>query len=207
MNSGKTSLRRCSSGQPADAEIFDDITDEHLDLWRAQWVPFAQAALSARRLQRPASQMPEDFHWDWKKKTDWSRSLMALQRFSLTCDGELQGLMLLDLTKYSKLPSQVGRHIAYVAFVATAPWNRPDFVEHPRFRGVGLALMRVAVEVSREESFRGRVGLHSLPQACQFYREVCGMSDLGSDASYDKLTYFEMTESQANTFCAPPNTP
>lgn len=181
MNSGKTSLRRCSSGQPADAEIFDDITDEHLDLWRAQWVPFAQAALSARRLQRPASQMPEDFHWDWKKKTDWSRSLMALQRFSLTCDGELQGLMLLDLTKYSKLPSQVGRHIAYVAFVATAPWNRPDFVEHPRFRGVGLALMRVAVEVSREESFRGRVGLHSLPQACQFYREVCGMSDLGSD--------------------------
>ena len=207
MNSSTTSLRRCSSGQPEEAELFDDITDEHLDLWRAQWVPFAQAAQAARGHHGPTSGLPEDLHWDWKKKTDWSRSLMALQRFALTCDRELQGLMLLNMAKYSKLPSQVGRHLAYIEFVATAPWNRPDLVGQPRFRGVGLALMRVAVEVSRAESFRGRVGLHSLPQACRFYREACGMTDLGPDASYDKLTYFEMTEAQANAFCAPSNTP
>lgn len=207
MNHSKTALRRCFSGQPAEAELYDDITDEHLDLWRSQWVPFAHAALPTRHGQFPSSNLPEDLHWDWKKKTDWSRGLMALQRFALTCDGELQGLMLLNMAKYSKLPSQVGRHVAYVEFVATAPWNRPDLVAQPRFRGVGLALMRVAVEVSRAESFRGRVGLHSLPQACRFYREACGMTDLGPDANYDKLTYFEMTETQANTFCSPANTP
>ena len=207
MNSTKTSLRHCDSGEPVKAELFDDITDDHLDQWRSQWVPFAQSAVAERKQRRKKLGLPEDLHWDWQKKTDWSRSFMALQRFALTCQGELQGLMLLDLAKYSKLPGQVGWHLAYVEFVATAPWNRPDIVEQPRFRGVGLALMRVAVEVSREESFRGRVGLHALPQACSFYRNVCSMTELGPDASYDKLIYFEMTEAQAKVFCSPQTKP
>lgn len=69
--------------------------------------------------------------------------------------------------------------------------------------GKSSALMRVAIEVSRSESFKGRVGLHSLPQACAFYRNVCKMSDLGADADYHGLVYFEMTEDQAKSFCEP----
>ena len=39
------------------------------------------------------------------------------------------------------------------------------------------------LQLSRGEGFKGRVGLHALPQAEQFYREKCGMTPLGKDAS------------------------
>lgn len=204
MASTNTALQRRSTGERVPAELHDDITDHHLDQWRGTWRPFVSAAEAKhRRGKKVRATPPEDLHWEWDKKTEWSRSKLALQRFALTAEGELQGLMMLNLAKYSKLPNQVGRHVTYVEFLATAPWNRPDFVAESRYRGVGLALMRVAIEVSRSESFKGRVGLHSLPQACAFYRKVCGMTELGADTDYHGLVYFEMTESQADDFCEP----
>lgn len=40
----------------------------------------------------------------------------------------------------------------------------------PRLRGVGTALVTAAVALSEDEGFKGRIGLHSLPQAEDFYR-------------------------------------
>jgi hypothetical protein len=51
-----------------------------------------------------------------------------------------------------------------------------------------------------EQDFRGRIGLHSLPAAEEFYGTVCGMTDLGRDESYQGLRYFEMTAAQAAAF-------
>ena len=201
METTLTSIQRRITGEPVQAELHDDIADKHLEQWRDTWAPFANTAASAQK--KPGRSMPEDLHWDWGKKTEWSRNLWALQRFALTSEGELQGLMLLNLAKYSKLPNRVGRHVAYIEFLATAPWNRPDFVDEPRYRGIGLAMVRAAIEVSRSEDFKGRVGLHSLPQAAAFYRNVCQMTEVGPDPNYDGLVYFEMTEAQADTFCAP----
>ena len=51
--------------------------------------------------------------------------------------------------------------------------------------------------------FHGRIGLHSLPQANDFYANTCGMTDLGADRDYNGgLRYFEMTPEQAQAFIA-----
>jgi hypothetical protein len=184
------------------AELFDDITEDHLAMWRTTWVPrVAEAVARLQQRQVPLDKWPQDLHWDWDSKTEWSRGRLALQRYSLVCEGNLQGLMLLSVTPFARLQSQFGKHLAYIEFVSTAPWNRPVLTDSRVFRGVGVTLVRAAVEVSKAESFRGRLGLHSLPQADRFYAEVCGMTRLGPDPAHEGLIYFEMTETQAAAFC------
>lgn len=87
----------------------------------------------------------------------------------------------------------------YLDYLEVAPWNRPEFGAAPRLRGVGSALITAAVALSDEEGFKGRLGLHSLPQADAFYRKI-GMTDLGQDPAYQNLRYFEMTVEQARAF-------
>jgi hypothetical protein len=197
-------LEKRSSGEAVKAELWDDITDEHVQSWRTSWLPLIEQAV--RLLEEnnvPKEKWPQDLHWKWDKKTDWSRGYLSLHRFALTCEDGLQGLMLVNLTKLTgRLDSQKGKDLAYLEFVSTAPWNRPDLTEKPIFRGVGLNMVRTAVELSLAEGFKGRIGLHSLPQAARFYRTVCGMADLGLDTSYHNLGYFEMTEGQAVKFCS-----
>ncbi len=59
--------------------------------------------------------------------------------------------------------------------------------------------MLAAIELSREMEYRGRIGLHSLSRSERFYREKCGMTDLGMDEK-KRMIYFEMTEAQAEAF-------
>ena len=195
-------LQRRSGGEAVEAELWDDISDEHVQLWRTSWLPpIEQAVQLLKQNKVPKEKWPQDLHWKWDKKTNWSRGLLSLHRFALTCKTDLQGLMLVNLTKLTgRLASQKGKDLAYVEFVSTAPWNRPDLTDKPVFRGVGLIMVRTAVELSRAEGFRGRISLHSLPQAARFYRTACGMTDLGADTSHHNLVYFEMTEAQAATF-------
>jgi hypothetical protein len=56
------------------------------------------------------------------------------------------------------------------------------------------------VEASLEAGYHGRIGLHSLRQADGFYRDSCGMTDLGPDSEYFNLRYFEMSDTQAIEF-------
>ncbi|KAB2645360.1 MAG: GNAT family N-acetyltransferase [Verrucomicrobia bacterium] len=198
-------VQRSGTRDDVDAELWDDISDLHLDLWRSTWVPMMDNA--ARRLRSaavPLHKWPQDLHWDWGNKTDWSRPLLTLQRFAITCGGALQGLMLVNLTKLTaRLPSQKGKDLAYIEFVSTAPWNRPEISGLQQFHGIGINMVRAAVELSRNEGFHGRIGLHSLSQAASFYGKTCGMSALGQDRHYDDLDYFEMTPAQADAFCRP----
>jgi hypothetical protein len=53
-------------------------------------------------------------------------------------------------------------------------------------------------ETSEEEGFRGRVGLHALPQAEQFYERGCGMTAVGPDPTKQNLLYFELTSERAS---------
>jgi hypothetical protein len=198
-------VQRSGTRDDVDAELWDDISDLHLDLWRSTWVPMMDNA--ARRLRSaavPLHKWPQDLHWDWGNKTDWSRPLLTLQRIAITCGGALQGLMLVNLTKLTaRLPSQKGKDLAYIEFVSTAPWNRPEISGVQQFHGIGINMVRAAVELSRNEGFHGRIGLHSLSQAASFYGKTCGMSALGQDRHYDDLDYFEMTPAQADAFCLP----
>jgi len=77
-------LQRSGTHEDVDAELWDDITDLHLDQWRSTWVPMTDNAV--RRLERanvPREKWPQDLHWDWDKKID--RNLLTLQRFAITC--------------------------------------------------------------------------------------------------------------------------
>lgn len=108
--------------------------------------------------------------------------------------------MIANVSKYRvRETSQAGQDMVYVDYVETAPWNRDKVVPTPEFGGVGTNFVRVAIQLSRDEGFRGRIGLHSLPQSEPFYRRI-GMLDFGPDATKQNLTYFEMTSAIADAF-------
>lgn len=110
--------------------------------------------------------------------------------------------MIVDTTtKRCRIEEQVGRNLVYIEYFENEPWNRRELLnERPRYRGIGSILIRTAIELSKEEEFKGRIGLHSLPQANSFYANTCGMSDLGVDPDYAPMRYFEMSEGQAEAF-------
>jgi hypothetical protein len=130
--------------------------------------------------------------------------MLAQPGYSIVCDGVTQGMMIVDTTtKRCRVDSQKGKNLVCVEYVENAPWNRKELLfDPPRYRGIGSILVRAAIELSREEEFKGRIGLHSLPQANSFYANTCGMTDLGVDPDprYAPMRYFEMTPEQAEAF-------
>ena len=80
----------------------------------------------------------------------------------------------------SRHPNSTGKPIVYIDYLETAPWNwnLNKIGQIGTYRSVGSILFRQSVIQSKEESFRGRIGLHSLPQSVNFY-ESLGMENLG----------------------------
>ena len=196
MNESQVYLKEPQSGDLVDASLFDEVTDEHLRLWENGWVPEMQA----HRATQPPSATPEDSHWDWRRKAGAWRPLLGYQSCALVCQGELQGLMLTNDMASARLPSQFGKPIVYVEFLATAPWNRPELRCPPKYRGCGRVFILAAIQISIDAGYKGRVGLHSLPAAEGFYEGKCGFTRLGPDSSHQNLTYYEMTTTQAEAF-------
>lgn len=209
MTATPISLLDVARDAPAPAELLDAITEQQLADWEAEWVPELFKAM--QRLRRAGVERrlwPQSRHWDWRKKTATLQGMLAHPGFSVVCEGVTQGMMILDTTmKRCRIEGQRGKNLVYVEFVENAPWNRPELVDPPRYRGVGSHLIRAAVALSQHEDFRGRIGLHSLPQANSFYANTCGMTDMGQDPDYQNLRYFEMTPEQAEAFIAKGNPP
>ena len=189
-----------STGASVSAELFDRITQANLDDWVREWRP-AMTGLVAdlRAAGANTSSLPQTAHWDWEQKVRRVEGLLAFRNFAVVAEGKTQGLMRVELNQTGRVSAQAGKPLVYIEYLEVAPWNRGD-VSGQRFRGVGSALVSAAVELSLIEGFAGRVALHSLPQAEGYYRDVCGMTDLGLDPSYDNLRYFEMTAEQAAEF-------
>lgn len=196
MNVSTVYLKRGETGELVEASLADEVTDAHLALWDKAWSPVMQAHCANRIL----TEKPEDRHWDWRQKAGWWRPLLGYHSFALLCRNELQGLMLASDFKSARLQLHFGKPIVYVEFLATAPWNRPEFQKPTRYRGVGTVMMAAAVELSFELGYRGRISLHSLPAAEPFYRDGCKMTELGTDAAHQDLMYFETTSNQAEAF-------
>lgn len=193
-------------GEAESAELWDAITEQQLADWEAEWIPELFKALQRlRRAGVPRQAWPQSRHWDWRKKTAALTGMLAHPSFSIVCRGLTQGMMIVDnTTKRCRLADQAGKNLVYVEYVENAPWNRKELFDPPRYRGIGSLLMRAAIEASRQEGFKGRIGLHSLPQADVFYAKTCGMTDLGvdPDPNYSPMHYFEMTQEQAEAFVA-----
>jgi len=190
------------TGKSVEAELVETISEADLRAFEIEWKPLTVAKIRemmARGIS-PAD-WPENWHWQWRDKVNAISGLLAFQTFALRCEGKLQGLMQLNTSRYRcRVPEQAGKDLVYIDYVETAPWNRRAIVDAPRFGGVGTIMIRAAIEVSRDQEFRGRIGLHSLPSAEAFYAKACGMTDLGLDGTYEGLRYFEMTSVQADAF-------
>lgn len=184
-----------------DAELRDAIEEQQLADWEALWRPALDEAIKRLHAEGiPRHQWPQSRHWDWRAKLSAIEHLLAHKTFCVVCDRKTQGLMAVNLTKPARIQNQRGKPLVYVEYLENAPWNRPELFPPGRYRGVGSILIRTAIECSLQEEFKGRIGLHSLPQADQFYRDSCGMTDLGPDSGYQDLRYFEMTPEQAQEF-------
>jgi hypothetical protein len=197
-------LFNAERGDSEAAELWDGITDQQLADWEGEWVPeLFKAVQKLHRAGVERRHWPQSRHWNWRRKTEALQGMLAHPGFSVICNGMTQGMMIIDTTmKRCRIEEQKGKNLVYVEFVENAPWNRPELANPPRYRGIGSILIRAAIALSQEEEFKGRIGLHSLPQANSFYANTCGMSDLGMDPDYQDLRYFEMTPEQANAFIA-----
>jgi hypothetical protein len=182
------------------AELFDEISETHVRAWQNQWRPYMDQARARYQKEGDADPVPEDAHWSWDEIIAQVNGLLAYKKFSIFCNNQLQGMMLVNMSKTAKAAEQSGKELVYVELLATAPWNRKSMVSAPKYQGVGRLLIATAVELSVQEEFKGRIGLHSLPASIEFYRNACAMKDLGPDPNYQNLHYFEMTETQAKGF-------
>lgn len=186
------------------AELWNAITDQQIADWEALWQPsLREAVQKLHQTKVPLHSWPQSRHWNWQQKAAAIRGMLAYPAFSVMCDGVTQGLMILETTqRRCRLETQNGKDLVYIAFVENAPWNRPELFNPPRYRGVGSMLVRAAIDTSLAEGFKGRIGLHALPQADHFYAKTCRMSDLGPDPNYQSMRYFEMTPEQSEEFIA-----
>lgn len=196
MDFSRIYLRKNSDSSIVEAELWDGVGPSHLGDWERTWKPIMDAQMKSRE----TAPCEQDAHWDWRRKHLATRRFLTNRWFTVTCEASLQGLMLVDLSESCRLSSQFGKPLVYVAFISTAPWNRPSIESQPRFSGVGRSLILQAIELSLAEGFEGRVGLHALSGATEFYEGKCGMTVVGQDAAKDNLTYIEMTPEQAEAF-------
>ncbi len=195
------------TGEPVDAEIFDEVALNHFIETQADWRPVVLAA--ARALSQQPNEgllIPRHFHWDWTRK-EAELKLLAVTFYGLACGGKLQGIMKVETVAHScRLPEQQGKPLVYIDYVESAPWNIKKLMvalgQPQRFRAVGTRLFEAAVLQSQEEGFRGRLGLHSLPGSEGFYINECGMTPVGRDPHKENLLWCEFTPEQAERYLA-----
>ena len=99
----------------------------------------------------------------------------------------------------SRHPDATGKPIVYIDYLESAPrnWVVNQIGQQGVYKAVGSVLFRQAVIQSKDENFRGRIGLHALPQAAAFYQGL-GMVNMGNDLAKSNLPYFELTEANAS---------
>jgi hypothetical protein len=183
-----------------DAVLHTELASRVLVETEKEWGPIRREA--ARKLQSEGrfKEVPQHFHWDWERKSQ-KLQLLAYRCCGIECAGKFQGLLMVVLAgKQARLDPDAGKPLVYIDYLESAPWNLAMMVDTPRYGGIGPVLMRTAVQLSYEEGFHGRIGLHALPQSEEFYRDDCEMHGCGPDASYDDLPYYEMTREIAARF-------
>jgi len=143
---------------------------------------------------------PEHSHWNWELKAKQAEIFSSFQTlFAIECEGEIQGMMIVDFAmQLAKLPPDRGKPILYINYIESAPHNL--YEEPRRFSGIGFNLYRTAVLYGLDKDCEGRVGLHALPQAEEFYARRCLMTPMEKDPNHENLRYFESISEQSRQF-------
>jgi hypothetical protein len=183
-----------------DAVLHTELVPTVLVEAEKEWGPIRLDAAQKLHDAGKGGEIPQHFHWNWGTKSLDLRFL-AYRCLGIKCDGKWQGLLMVKLTGMeARLEPDKGKPLVYIDYLESAPWNLRAMVDTPLYGGVGPVLMRTAVQLSHDEGFYGRIGLHALHQAEDFYRDDCGMHGCGPDASYQNLPYYEMTREIAASF-------
>jgi hypothetical protein len=149
--------------------------------------------------------------WDWWEK--W-RNLFFRQRIDRNEPVEsvvavsaetIQGMMIVGPSKPARLKDSVPERLLYLAYMATAPWNRkvfsPKSGAYPEsVQGVGSALVKEAILLSASYQYKGRLGLHAMGRSAGFYRKI-GMERAAKPFDDElKDPWFEFSEQNAQVF-------
>jgi hypothetical protein len=200
MSARGVEILRANDGALVPAFLHDALS--HVDFvlaersWHDERVRIHQELLTAGVSR---AQWPQSIHWDWTRKAPMLARL-EISGHGAVAEGAWQGLMLTKTaSQFARLGEDRGKPIVYIDYLEVAPWNWPlsSIGRRPRYKGIGSLLFTQAVRQSFAEEFRGRVGLHSLPQAEEFYRTVLGMTAVERDSAKQNLMYFELTREQA----------
>jgi hypothetical protein len=199
--SGETiQIQRRSDGSDVEANLLDGMVPHDLVVVGNEWAPERSVVMQELLNSAvPRHLWPQSLHWDWRRKSPELR-LLEVTGFGVVCERQWQGVMLTKTASYTaRLDPDKGKPLVYIDFLEIAPWNWviPEIGRAGRFRAVGSTLFWRAVKQSKEEGFRGRVGLHALPQAERFYEVACGMTPLGRDVAKQDLLYMELSGRQA----------
>lgn len=195
MSSQIISVYSWESNAPAEAVLHQELHADKVSATAAEW--------NALRIRPPVKKIhsvswPEHSHWDWQRKSK-KLSLLAYRCMGIEIASEFQGLMLLKVAGvFSRL--DFGKPIIYIDYLEVAPWNLKQFTETPRYGAVGTRLIEAAIRLSQDEEMKGRVGLHSLPQAEDFYRNRCLMTPIERDPDAGGLMYYELSQDAARKF-------
>lgn len=189
----------------ADGSIVDAVLHERVDAGYGlkvdgKWKAYLAAETVRAVTEGRAVSHLEHGHWEWGEKIKESAHLLSCPTLAIEYADETQGLMLVQTDgHFGKLPQQIDKPLVYVVYLATAPWNLRALGAMPRFSGVGLVMLHAAIQMSVDNEFKGRIGLHSLPQAEKFY-ERQGFQCLGVDLEKEGLKYYELSPQAASEF-------
>jgi hypothetical protein len=201
-------LKDQASGSPVPAAIDDLLALESLFNAEEQWcVARVRVLRDLSAVQASRSDWPQSVHWSWAYKAATlapSRldALGDVRLFGIEAVNQWQGLLFaLSEGHFTRLGTS-GRPLVYVDFLESAPWNWNVQATNQvgRFSGIGLQLMELASRWSLSLDYGGRIGLHALPQSEGFYKDRREMNNLGMDAKYHDLCYFELTEPASAEF-------
>ncbi|MGI8934225.1 MAG: hypothetical protein ACR2FS_09150 [Phormidesmis sp.] len=175
-------LLRGVDEQPVDATLVS-LTQKHVDHFTTQW----QTAL--------IESMQEDKYWDWAFKQRIADTYDNQEGYAIECNGDTQGLIMLETQQHRSVlvPHEP---LVYVAALSSAPWNRKQIQNPPLFKRVGTLLLNFSRVRSLALGYKGRVGLHALPNAEGFYERRNMMrfdfpAEDYIDADDEPLPYFE----------------
>ncbi len=202
------------SGKVEDASLYDGIDEKHIQDFENLWQPILKKKeqeirdrhTNSGNLNKMAYLVElgeygiQDWHWDWRELCKSVDGQLIYRTFAIECQKTLQGLMLINLGVTCKMHQQKNMPMVYIELLTVAPWNRTQLEKNINYKYIGKVLIAVAISLSIEEDFEGRIGLHSLPQACEYYEEKVNMTNLGPDSSHQDLSYYEMNSEQAKQF-------
>lgn len=201
MSIHRAYIVEATTRDPVEVELHDDLGVDILLNVEAQWTqPREDLRRKLRSLDIDQTDWPESLHWDWSRKAirllfgapDDFR-IMAVRRQTIW-EG---ALITLCKNQVALMAPDAGKPLVYVDFLEAAPWNwMVDKIQSQKFKAVGSVLLRAAIEQSYAKNWDGRIGLHALPQATQFYLKQ-GLQFVKNDVGKQNLPYFELSAAEA----------